>query len=212
VPKVSSQPGPVEARNRVVPYEPRRRWNLREEPTPGVTRRTLQMPPRQRKSAQSEFCALRPRRRRVRRLGGHRGVHGQLVQPVGEVRGRAGERHRSTVIHGGRQQGGSDRHVPRKGGSPRSRGAAGVATRRSRRDGARGTRTPDLLGAIQALSQLSYSPERAPSRRARRPMVAAHPGTPPRKRTRETLRSLPGLILFKARSGGHRFELHLQLS
>jgi hypothetical protein len=27
-------------------------------------------------------------------------------------------------------------------------------------DGARGTRTPDLLGAIQALSQLSYSPER----------------------------------------------------
>jgi hypothetical protein len=24
--------------------------------------------------------------------------------------------------------------------------------------GARGTRTPDLLGAIQALSQLSYSP------------------------------------------------------
>ena len=29
-------------------------------------------------------------------------------------------------------------------------------------DGARGTRTPDLLGAIQALSQLSYSPVRAP--------------------------------------------------
>ena len=27
--------------------------------------------------------------------------------------------------------------------------------------GARGTRTPDLLGAIQALSQLSYSPEEA---------------------------------------------------
>ena len=27
--------------------------------------------------------------------------------------------------------------------------------------GARGTRTPDLLGAIQALSQLSYSPGRA---------------------------------------------------
>jgi hypothetical protein len=26
------------------------------------------------------------------------------------------------------------------------------------RNGARGTRTPDLLGAIQALSQLSYSP------------------------------------------------------
>jgi hypothetical protein len=25
-------------------------------------------------------------------------------------------------------------------------------------DGARGTRTPDLLGAIQALSQMSYSP------------------------------------------------------
>ncbi len=32
---------------------------------------------------------------------------------------------------------------------------AGVLT-----SGARGTRTPDLLGAIQALSQLSYSPER----------------------------------------------------
>jgi hypothetical protein len=30
-------------------------------------------------------------------------------------------------------------------------------------DGARGTRTPDLLGAIQALSQLSYSPVRAQS-------------------------------------------------
>jgi hypothetical protein len=29
-------------------------------------------------------------------------------------------------------------------------------------DGARGTRTPDLLGAIQALSQLSYSPEVVP--------------------------------------------------
>ena len=29
-------------------------------------------------------------------------------------------------------------------------------------DGARGTRTPDLLGAIQALSQLSYSPMREP--------------------------------------------------
>jgi hypothetical protein len=27
-----------------------------------------------------------------------------------------------------------------------------------RRNGAKGTRTPDLLGAIQALSQLSYSP------------------------------------------------------
>jgi hypothetical protein len=31
--------------------------------------------------------------------------------------------------------------------------------------GARGTRTPDLLGAIQALSQLSYSPERRPGPR-----------------------------------------------
>jgi hypothetical protein len=30
------------------------------------------------------------------------------------------------------------------------------------KNGARGTRTPDLLGAIQALSQLSYSPLRAP--------------------------------------------------
>src|SRR3954449_6290449 len=30
-------------------------------------------------------------------------------------------------------------------------------------DGARGTRTPDLLGAIQALSQLSYSPGSGPS-------------------------------------------------
>ncbi len=28
-----------------------------------------------------------------------------------------------------------------------------------RANGARGTRTPDLLGAIQALSQLSYSPK-----------------------------------------------------
>jgi hypothetical protein len=36
--------------------------------------------------------------------------------------------------------------------------------RRSRgsRSGARGTRTPDLLGAIQALSQLSYSPVAGP--------------------------------------------------
>ena len=32
------------------------------------------------------------------------------------------------------------------------------------RSGARGTRTPDLLGAIQALSQLSYSPARARER------------------------------------------------
>ena len=45
--------------------------------------------------------------------------------------------------------------------------------RRASRDGARGTRTPDLLGAIQALSQLSYSPRRTrwcvASRRARIP-------------------------------------------
>src|ERR1019366_9838360 len=33
-------------------------------------------------------------------------------------------------------------------------------------NGARGTRTPDLLGAIQALSQLSYSPVYAGRRRA----------------------------------------------
>ena len=36
-------------------------------------------------------------------------------------------------------------------------------------DGARGTRTPDLLGAIQALSQLSYSPVRGAGRRRERP-------------------------------------------
>jgi hypothetical protein len=35
--------------------------------------------------------------------------------------------------------------------NPRNGGGSG--------DGATGTRTPDLLGAIQALSQLSYSPE-----------------------------------------------------
>ena len=35
---------------------------------------------------------------------------------------------------------------------------APLSSRGSRADGARGTRTPDLLGAIQALSQLSYSP------------------------------------------------------
>src|SRR5271166_4114045 len=35
--------------------------------------------------------------------------------------------------------------------------------------GARGTRTPDLLGAIQALSQLSYSPVRASRWRRERP-------------------------------------------
>jgi hypothetical protein len=41
--------------------------------------------------------------------------------------------------------------------------ASGIKTLGVTRDfvsGARGTRTPDLLGAIQALSQLSYSPER----------------------------------------------------
>ncbi len=36
-------------------------------------------------------------------------------------------------------------------------------------DGARGTRTPDLLGAIQALSQLSYSPVQVGRRRHARP-------------------------------------------
>jgi hypothetical protein len=35
-------------------------------------------------------------------------------------------------------------------------------------NGARGTRTPDLLGAIQALSQLSYSPTLIPTREPRR--------------------------------------------
>ncbi len=52
-------------------------------------------------------------------------------------------------------------------------GSAGVrrvankvpAVARRSSDGARGTRTPDLLGAIQALSQLSYSPVRAVARR-----------------------------------------------
>ena len=39
------------------------------------------------------------------------------------------------------------------------RGAGGEATNYS--NGARGTRTPDLLGAIQALFQLSYSPASA---------------------------------------------------
>ena len=48
-------------------------------------------------------------------------------------------------------------------------------------DGATGTRTPDLLGAIQALSQLSYSPEqggrnRAPAVQGR--IVATWRGTP----------------------------------
>src|SRR4051794_38409599 len=38
-----------------------------------------------------------------------------------------------------------------------------AASRGFRDDGARGTRTPDLLGAIQALSQLSYSPGWPPS-------------------------------------------------
>jgi hypothetical protein len=36
------------------------------------------------------------------------------------------------------------------------------------RNGARGTRTPDLLGAIQALSQLSYSPAHGRTRRGDR--------------------------------------------
>jgi hypothetical protein len=39
-------------------------------------------------------------------------------------------------------------------GEPESPAIAGLSG-----SGARGTRTPDLLGAIQALSQLSYSPE-----------------------------------------------------
>ena len=41
--------------------------------------------------------------------------------------------------------------------------------RGSRASGARGTRTPDLLGAIQALSQLSYSPEDGGVRQVFRP-------------------------------------------
>ena len=50
-------------------------------------------------------------------------------------------------------------------------------------DGARGTRTPDLLGAIQALSQLSYSPVMAAMaagcRQFRRSVTAiVHPGAP----------------------------------
>ena len=43
---------------------------------------------------------------------------------------------------------------------PSRRKAAHRLSMRDSGDGARGTRTPDLLGAIQALSQLSYSPER----------------------------------------------------
>src|SRR4051794_28427421 len=50
-----------------------------------------------------------------------------------------------------------DSRLACKGGEPELKGER---RRRfaGRRHGARGTRTPDLLGAIQALSQLSYSP------------------------------------------------------
>ena len=62
--------------------------------------------------------------------------------------------------------------------------------------GAKGSRTPDLLNAIQALSQLSYSPigltgearlcqryERSSTRPARLSRFFASPGTYPRERT-----------------------------
>src|SRR3712207_4207210 len=45
-----------------------------------------------------------------------------------------------------------------------------------RGDGARGTRTPDLLGAIQALSQLSYSPEEGDSLARCRTTLDGGPG------------------------------------
>jgi hypothetical protein len=48
--------------------------------------------------------------------------------------------------------------TPRKAPCP-SHNAGSPARRGFRGDGARGTRTPDLLGAIQALSHLSYSPK-----------------------------------------------------
>src|ERR671917_423637 len=46
-------------------------------------------------------------------------------------------------------------------------------------DGASRTRTGDLLGAIQALSQLSYSPVRASRPEGRSPMVAGDRGSFP---------------------------------
>jgi hypothetical protein len=51
------------------------------------------------------------------------------------------------------------------------------------RDGAEGIRTPDLLNAIQALSQLSYSP----AARAILPRTRAGPGETSGARTRDLL-------------------------
>ena len=49
-------------------------------------------------------------------------------------------------------------HGERRCGLERTKARDSRSRARARADGARGTRTPDLLGAIQALSQLSYSP------------------------------------------------------
>ena len=79
--------------------------------------------------------------------------------------------------------------------------------------GARGTRTPDLLGAIQALSQLSYSPEDPPTvsrfragdariRSASPSRVGVAAG---RRRVAGRAREHAGRALFPvARSGGKR--------
>ncbi len=72
----------------------------------------------------------------------------------------------STAVVGVQPSGGQASAKTHTTNGFRSRGATGTSTANSGSrshagsdNGARGTRTPDLLGAIQALSQLSYSPE-----------------------------------------------------
>src|SRR5881296_3673261 len=54
-------------------------------------------------------------------------------------------------------------------------------------DGAEGARTPDLLGAIQALSQLSYSPVRA-RKITSPPLLSKQRGPAPGRKSEEQAR------------------------
>ena len=74
--------------------------------------------------------------------------------------------------------------------TPRARMASdGAGSSPAPMDGARGTRTPDLLGAIQALSQLSYSPVVFPRARAKTRELLVYLGVRLRPRGEGGLRS-----------------------
>ncbi len=140
----------------------------RERAAVGTSRDTRVLGPRRCGRPQAAYVATTmpwptPSRRshelgRLAAVIGHR-VCGPTFDAVGKINGvrsRPSDRFRaflqSRVVHGRKCAG----RVAKASGATCHK----VPGKQPFPNGARGTRTPDLLGAIQALSQLSYSPGR----------------------------------------------------